>query len=808
MQLKKTLITAACLVSLAGLSACKTAEEQAEEHFQQGLTLLETGDAERAQVEFRNVLALDEDHREARLTYAQTSRDQGKYREAYGQYLRHVEFYPEDLDARRALAEMALETFKWKEVERHIEAAAKIAPEDLGVRAIQTSLAYRNALKDENTEMRKAAAKEAEALKQALPDNLIVRRIVIDELLRSGKQQAALAEIDKALSLHDKDMPLYRIRMSLLNQMGDDEALEKQLVRMVDLFPQDTETRKILISWYLSRKELDKAEAFLRQRAQVTGSHVDLVNFLAKVRGPEVARAELEIIIASEAETELYRAIRASLDFDAGKRSEAIAELEDIVATGQSSEQLRNIKMNLVRMRSATGNHVGARALVEEVLNEDPTKVEALKLKANWLIDADQADQAIIVLRSALDQSPNDAKILTLMARAYERNGSRELVGETLALAVDASNAAPGESLRYASFLIADDNDLAAENVLITALRNSPNDLKLLSALGEVYLRIADWPRAQQIVDTLAKLDEKQASSMATGLKLAILKGQDRSGEAMAFLESMAAESENALPVQIAIIRTHIANGEMDKAEKHIREALAENPESRMLRALSGRFLEQNDKPEEAVRTYQTLLEENPKDEAVWRELYTSLTRANRLPEAEQALDQALAVFPDSGTLQWMKASLLEKRGDIDAAIAVYEDLYAKNSNSPVVANNLASLITTYKDDPESLERAYVIARRLRALDQPAFQDTYGWIAYRRGDYEEALTFLESAAEKIENDPGPAFHLGMTYLALKRIDEAKGQFQKAVSLANDGDTRPDVARAREELARIEAETEN
>jgi tetratricopeptide (TPR) repeat protein len=89
--------------------------------------------------------------------------------------------------------------------------------------------------------------------------------------------------------------------------------------------------------------------------------------------------------------------------------------------------------------------------------------------------------------------------------------------------------------------------------------------------------------------------------------------------------------------------------------------------------------------------------------------------------------------------------------GDFEGAIALYEQLYEMLPNAPVLANNLASLISTYRDDEESLERAYTIARRLRGTDLAPFQDTYGWIAYRRGEYQDALEHLEPAAAAAED---------------------------------------------------------
>ena len=77
------------------LSFCDTAEERADGHFQSGLELLEEGDVDRALVEFRNVFKLDGTHREARLRYAEVERARGNIRQAYGQYLRLVEQYPD-----------------------------------------------------------------------------------------------------------------------------------------------------------------------------------------------------------------------------------------------------------------------------------------------------------------------------------------------------------------------------------------------------------------------------------------------------------------------------------------------------------------------------------------------------------------------------------------------------------------------------------------------------------------------------------------------------------------------------------------
>ena len=66
------------------LTACDTAEERAQKHFEKALVLLEEGDVDRAIVEFRNVFKLNGHHKDARISYAQVQEDRGNLQEAYG----------------------------------------------------------------------------------------------------------------------------------------------------------------------------------------------------------------------------------------------------------------------------------------------------------------------------------------------------------------------------------------------------------------------------------------------------------------------------------------------------------------------------------------------------------------------------------------------------------------------------------------------------------------------------------------------------------------------------------------------------
>jgi tetratricopeptide (TPR) repeat protein len=201
---------------------------------------------------------------------------------------------------------------------------------------------------------------------------------------------------------------------------------------------------------------------------------------------------------------------------------------------------------------------------------------------------------------------------------------------------------------------------------------------------------------------------------------------------------------------------------------------------------------------------YREIVAQEPRASNVWLELSRTLEIRDGEGGGEPVIDEALQAMPDEPNLLWAKASYLENGGDISGAIEIYEGLYERNSSSVVIANNLASLLSTYREDAESLERAWNVARRFRDTDIPAMQDTFGWILHRRGDSQEALPYLEAAAAGLPNDPVVQYHLGEVYRTLNREEDALAQYRLAVKVARASDTRQQIEDARARIASIES----
>ena len=81
------------------------------------------------------------------------------------------------------------------------------------------------------------------------------------------------------------------------------------------------------------------------------------------------------------------------------------------------------------------------------------------------------------------------------------------------------------------------------------------------------------------------------------------------------------------------------------------------------------------------------------------------------------------------------------------------------------------------------LNKAYDFAHKAHEL-QPqdaSASDTLGWVLYKRGDYQQALSILQDSAQKAPESPEIQFHLGMTASMMGQTELAKSALRTAAN---------------------------
>lgn len=125
------------------------------------------------------------------------------------------------------------------------------------------------------------------------------------------------------------------------------------------------------------------------------------------------------------------------------------------------------------------------------------------------------------------------------------------------------------------------------------------------------------------------------------------------------------------------------------------------------------------------------------------------------------------------------------KLGNHIASDASYDKSLAIDPLNAVVLNNYAYYLSIRG---EKLEEALQMAAKAveKFPEQPSYLDTYAWIFYKKGDYENALLWIEKALQFSEEQGGTLFeHYGDILYKLGRKQDALKQWKKA---KNGGET--------------------
>ena len=149
---------------------------------------------------------------------------------------------------------------------------------------------------------------------------------------------------------------------------------------------------------------------------------------------------------------------------------------------------------------------------------------------------------------------------------------------------------------------------------------------------------------------------------------------------------------------------------------------------------------------------------------------------------AKEKFETALKANPDNPAAYMSLGYIFQESNEKDKAMAVYEKALEKHPNLWVAANNLAALLSEDPGSKNDLERALELAKKAQTLkkDEPAIQDTLGWIYCQMGDLDQAVDYLDKALSGRPEDAVFNYHMGMALYKSGRKDEAKEKLAKAV----------------------------
>ena len=785
---KAVLIQACLILSALQLAACSSREERAKNYYEHGMSYLAKQDYVKARIELRNALQLNTNMLDAWRGLAKID-EHDRNAAALAESLRRiVELDAKDVDARQQLAKIYLLSGRFDTALKLSNEAAEIDPQNAGVLALKAAVLFK--LKDTD-----GATRTAQNALAIDPGNSDASVVLAGIQISQGDSKGALQTLTNVASAHENDLAVIFLKINVLNRLGNLEQVETLLRQLVVLYPKERAFRAQLIRFYVAHKREADAEkemrAFVAANPADTSAELDLVNFLNAIKGPAAAHAELVARINAGGPVFPYQIALAKLDFAQGNVTDSTKLLEKLISGSSSSDDIITARTTLAEIYLNRNDVAAAEPLISEILRADSRNNNGLRLRANIHIRRGEIDDAIADLRSALNDQPRSPELLATLALAYERSGSIELADKAFFDATKASGFAPAFGLNYVAFLERRGSTAQAENVLTELASRNPNSIPILTALARVKLARQDWVGAHAVADSIRRLSDK--SDLADQINGLAFSGQKKFVDSLAALQNVYDANPGAVQPMAALVNVYIQAQQIDKAEAFLQSVLKANPRNAEALVLLGSIQFLKNDPNKAVASYEDAIRQQPNDIIGYRALTDLYVKQKKFDDAVKIIQTGLKQQPKSFALHLSLTGVLEAKGDYEAAIAEYESMLKDQPDSMIVINNLASLLADHRSDKASLERASSLAAVLTKSQIPQFKDTLGWIAYRRGEYVNAISLLQDAVTKLPNYALVHYHLGMSYRAAGQDANASEQFKKARELApNDAELKAKI----------------
>ncbi len=439
--------------------------------------------------------------------------------------------------------------------------------------------------------------------------------------------------------------------------------------------------------------------------------------------------------------------------------------------------------------------------------------------------------EAIGVLKDAIKARPDEAAPLLALSSIYLRHLRKPDLATKYAEA--ALKAAPGTFGPYESLweiAQAQGDTREAARVLDRAARSKSEDASFWLQLAEFYSNsgegdvFLDEKLAAKIYAALDKAAELATDDGEQTARVGDFYVVSRQFAKAAPLYEKAAELKPTLPnINEKLAATLLETGQTDAAIPVLNKVINNNPLD--LQAYDQLYKIYNERGEyrKALACVDQLLILDKANPTRFGQVTDLLFRLRDFEVASQRLAEARRLFPHSALFTYMHARALSFSKQHEEAMATFERALVEASSSQpelldshfymdyglaadqagryvkatellrkaieVDPGNAADAYNAlgylWVEHDENLDEAEQLIRRALAIDPDngAYIDSLGWLFYKKGRYEEALTELLRAAKALgEPDPVVYDHIGDAYMALNRSAEAVLYWQKAEDL--------------------------
>jgi putative PEP-CTERM system TPR-repeat lipoprotein len=595
-----------------------------------------------------------------------------------------------------------------------IQKAIQIAPDHLPSLLLSGAVNYAQGTYEQ------AASQLLKVLNKA-PGSVYARMLLAATQVKLGQHTQALATLQPLNPEQSNDPQLLALAADIYLHTKDFAKANQLLGKAALIDPKNAAIRTGLGVSLLASGETARALA-------------DLESAAALDTRTDVRQADTLLIVTLLREKQFDRALQAIAELDKKQpnnpltynfRGGAYLGKNDLVNARKNFEQALAIKpdffpaaANLAQLDLQANDPAAARKIFEGVLKADKNNLQAMMALAQLASLNKQENDSVGWLEKAAKAHPEAIPPRTALARYY-------LIKNEPQKALDLAN---------------------------DAVNTNPDSLEALNLLGATQMATKDMVGA---INTYTKLVSKGQSNADAYWHLAVAQIANKNlNQARSTLQTGLEIDSSNVQLLDALLQLNLAEKKLDAALQIVRQIEAKHPEMVLGYEREADILVAQKQLPQALKAYAQALDKGA-GSPVFVKLLNAQFDSGSTTAAEQRLHDWLKQHPGDNAVRAYAGEYYASKGRNKDAIAQYLEIQKQVPNNASILNNLASLFQLEQDS-----RALPTAEQALKLSpqNPAIQDTLGWILVSQGQSARGLDLLRKALTKMPNDPNVRYH--------------------------------------------------
>ncbi len=374
---------------------------------------------------------------------------------------------------------------------------------------------------------------------------------------------------------------------------------------------------------------------------------------------------------------------------------ESIEILERAVDEGRQSA---DVNYNLGFTYREMGNWDDAIEAFSSVVNENPSDVLAYNHLGAIYLEKKEYEKSISAFKRGLQIDPNHPILNYNLARCFSK---AKMYGDSIRCFENALKAKPGwvDAIKdFSNLLVKCQKSQEASDLVKHSIELYPNDTKLLSMLGNIYLDQYDYDSAEKTFKRAKKVDN-QDIHILSGLAEALEKGEKPQEALENVLDALEIAPDDK-DLKKRYVQTLLSANEIEAAGTNVKELYADDKEDPQVLDLYGQYLICNDEEAQAEKCFDKIssINRNYKEHllsAAGR--YSQVGKAER---AEQMAKEFVARDMRNPAGYNMLGKIYTQEGQYEQAIESYDK--SRNLRRPnVLADKQIDSLRSRMTQPE-----------------------------------------------------------------------------------------------------------